>query len=95
MLSDIPYIADWTKIGQRRQLLVYQHKARENLRRINFDYTVSKKLLFKKDGILHKAEDNNIGPCVITQVHTNNTVRIQRRNISEQLNIQRQIPFKE
>ena len=95
MLFDIPYIADWTKIGQRRQLLVDQNNARENLRRIDFDYTVGNKVLLKKDGILRKAEDKNVGPYVITQVHTNGTVRIQRGNISERLNIRRLIPFKE
>ena len=35
MLFDIPYIADWTKIGQRRKLLVEQHIARENASRID------------------------------------------------------------
>ena len=57
MLFNIPYIADWTKIGQLRQLLVDQNNTRENLRRIGFDYTVGNKVLLKKDGILRKAED--------------------------------------
>ena len=61
-------------------MLVDQNNARENLRRIDFD---------------RKAEDKNVGPYVITQVHTNGTVRIQRGNISERLNIRRLIPFKE
>ena len=50
-------------------------------------------MLLKKDGILHKAEDNNVCTCFIVQVHTNGSVRIQRGNISERLNIQRLIPF--
>ena len=37
MLFDIPYIADWTTFGQRRQLLVDQNNSRENLRCIDFD----------------------------------------------------------
>ena len=83
MLFNIPYIADWITIGQRRQLLVDQNNARENRRRIDFDYTVGNKVLLKKDGILRKAVDKNVGPYVIIQVHTNGTVRIQRGNISE------------
>ena len=89
VLFDIPYIADWRIIGQRRQLLVAQNNARENLKRIDFDYTVGNKVLLKKDGILCKAEDRNTDPYIITQVHTNGTVRIQRGNVSERSNIQR------
>ena len=40
MMFDIPYIADWTDIGKRRQALVDQNNARENKRRIDFDYAV-------------------------------------------------------
>jgi len=93
MLFDIPYLADWKSIGQRRQELVNQNNARENARRIDFDYAVGQKVLLKKDGILRKAEDRYKGPYVITQVHTNGTVRIQRGTMSERLNIRRITPF--
>jgi len=78
MMFDIPYLADWTEIGKRRQALVDQNNARENKRRIVFDYAVGQKVLLKKDGILRKAQDKYDGPYVITQVHTNGAVRIQR-----------------
>ena len=93
MLFDIPYLADWTEIGKRRQLLVNQDCERKNSRRIDFDYTVGQQVLLRKDGILRKAEDKNDGPYVITQVHTNGTVRIQRGTISERLNIRRLSPY--
>ena len=38
MLFDIPYIADWTEIGRRRQTLVDKANVRENSSRLNFDY---------------------------------------------------------
>ena len=41
MMFDIPYIADWTDIGKRRQALVDQNNARENKRRIDFGGTES------------------------------------------------------
>ena len=92
MLFDIPYIADWTAIGQRRQLLVDQSNAQENARRIDFDYAVGQKVLLKKDGILRKAEVKYQGPFKITQVHTNGTIRIQRGTMSERVNIRRVTP---
>ena len=57
----------------------------EKKRRIDFDYAVGQKVLLKKDGILREAEDKHSGPYVITQVHTNRTVRIQRGTVSERL----------
>ena len=93
MMFDIPYIADWTDIGKHRQALVESNNARENRRRIDFDYTVGQKVLLTKDGILRKAEDKHLGPYVITQVHTNGTVRIQRGTVSERLHIRRLTPY--
>ena len=93
MLFDIPYSADWTDIGRRRQELVNQNNDRENKRRIDFDYAVGQKVLLNKDGILRKAQDKNDGPYVITQVHTNGTVRIQRGTMTERLNIRRLSPY--
>jgi len=93
MLFDIPYLADWKAIGQRRQDLADQNTAKENTRRIDFDHAVGQKVIVCKDGILCKAEDRYSGPYVITQVHTNGTVRIQRGTMSERINIRRIAPF--
>ena len=93
MLFDIPLIADWSDIGKRRQTAVNKDNARENGKRIDFDYTVGQKVLIKRDGIIRKLEDKYIGPYTITQVYTNGTVRIQRGTISERLNIRRLAPY--
>ena len=95
MLFDIPYLADWNQIGKRRQNLVDQSCAKANKRRIDFDYIVGQKVLLIKDGILRKTEDKNNGPFVITQVHHNGTVRIQRGTINERINIRRLSPYVE
>ena len=95
MLFDIPYLADWNQIGKRRQALVDQSCAKSNKRRIDFDYIVGQKVLLIKDGILRKTEDKNNGPFVITQVHHNGTVRIQRGTINERINIRRLLPYVE
>ena len=92
-LFDIPYLADWTQIGKRRQNLVDQTCAKANKRWIDFDYTVGQKVLLIKDGILRKTEDKNNVPYVITQVHHYGTVRIQRGSVNEQINIRRLSPY--
>ena len=61
--------------------------------RVDYDYAVGQKVTIKSDGILRKSEDKNTGPYVITQVHTNGTVRIQRGSVSERLNIRRIDPY--
>ena len=89
MLFDIPYLADWTEIGKRRQEQVDKKNTLENRRRKEHDYKIGDKVLVIKDGVFRKVEDPNEGPYTITQVHTNGTVRIQRGAISERLNIRR------
>ena len=93
MLFDLPYLADWNQIGTRRQNSVDQSCAKTNKRRIDFDYSVGQKVLLTKDGILRKVEDKNKGPYLITQVHHNGTVRIQRGTINERINIRRLSPY--
>ena len=56
MLFDIPYIADWSKIGDYRQRQTDLNTARENLHRADYDYKVDDKVLIRKDGILCKTE---------------------------------------
>ena len=89
----IPYLADWKAIGKRRQSAVDQNIHHENKRRADFDYAIGQKVTIRKDGVLRKAENKNIGPYVITQVFTNGTVRIQRGSVSERMNIRRIGPY--
>jgi hypothetical protein len=56
MLFDIPFVANWAKIGDHRQSLTDCDTARENSRQIDHDYKVGDKVLIAKDGILRKAE---------------------------------------
>ena len=51
MLFDIPFIADWNKIGEHRQEQTDRNKAR-----IDYDYKVGQKILVRNEGILRKAQ---------------------------------------
>ena len=79
MLFDIPYIADWNKIGDYRQRQTDLNTQRENNSRVDYDYKVGGKVLVRKDGILHKTESwYDSEPWTITSVHTNGTIRVER-----------------
>eukprot|EP00804_Cyclotella_cryptica_P007855 CCRYP_001438-RA/>CCRYP_001438-RA protein AED:0.10 eAED:0.10 QI:2589/-1/1/1/-1/1/1/166/750 len=94
MLFDVPYIADWSKIGEYRQKQTDKNTRRENASRIDWDYQPGDKVLLRKDGILRKTESRyESDPWTITSVHTNGTIRVQRGTKSERLNIRRVTPY--
>ncbi len=93
MLIDIPFIADWEKIGEQRQPTNH-NTDRENESRIDYDNKVVKKYLYGTMVFLRKAESRYLRePWLITSVNTNGTIRVQCGNKSEQINIQRVKPF--
>jgi hypothetical protein len=95
-LFDILFIADWQKIGEHRQQLTDHNNAHENEGRIDYDYKVGQKVLVRKEGILRKSESIwHRKPWLITSVHTNGTITVQRGNKLEWMNIRRVKPFVE
>jgi hypothetical protein len=96
MLFDILFLADWQKIGERRQRLTDLNNACENEGRINYDYKVGQKVLLRKEGILRNAESIwHKRPRLITTVHTNGTITVQCASKIDRNNIQRVKPFEE
>jgi hypothetical protein len=94
MLFNIPFVADWRKIGERRQSLTDCGNQRENAKQIDYDYKVGDKVLMINEGILHKAESAyGKEPWTITTVHTNGTIRIQCGTRMKRLSIRRVEPF--
>jgi hypothetical protein len=79
MLFDIPQ--SLTNCGNQR----------ENAKRIDYDYKVRDKILLIN--VLKAESTYRKDPWTITAVHTNGTIRIQRRTRSERLSIQRVQPF--
>ena len=94
MLFDIPFLADWKKIGDHRQCQTDLNIECKNRSRHDWDYKVGDKVLLRKDGILRKSESwYECDPWTIITVHTNGTIRVQRGTKSEQLNFRRVTPF--
>jgi hypothetical protein len=91
---DISFVADWRKIGERRQSLTNHGNQRKNAKYIDDNYKVGDKVLVINKGILRKAEAAyGKEPWTITTVHTNGTIRIQCGTKTEQLSIWRVEPF--
>jgi hypothetical protein len=77
MLFDIPFMADWQKIGEQRQSLTNRGNQRENAKQIDYDYKVGDKVLVINEGILRKPQSAyGKEPWTITTVNTNGTIRI-------------------
>jgi hypothetical protein len=94
ILFDIPFVADWNKIGEGRQSLTNCGNQHENAKRIDYDYKVGDKVLVINAGILCKPESSyGKEPWTITTAHMKGTIRIQRGTKTEQLSIQRVQPF--
>jgi hypothetical protein len=56
MLFDVPFLADWNKVGDCRQHQTDRNTARENKTRVEWDCAVGDKVLVRKEGILQKSE---------------------------------------
>ncbi len=96
MLFDIPFIANWKKIGEHRQRLTDLNTAHENKGRTDYACKVGQKILVRNKGILRKAQSIwQKDPWTIATVHTNGAITIQRGNNQERLNIRRVKPFEE
>ncbi len=96
MLFDIPFIAHWQNIGEHRQRLTDLNNAHENKGRINYDYKVGQKVLLRKEGILRNAESRwHKKPWLITSVHIDGTITVQRGKKIDKMNNRRVKPFEE
>ncbi len=94
MLFNIPFVADWWKIGEQRQSLTNRGNQHKNAKWIDYDYKVGDIVLLINEGILCKAESTyGKEPWTITKLHSNGTIKIQRGTKMERLSIQRVEPF--
>jgi hypothetical protein len=96
MLFNIPFIANWKKIGELKQKLTDLNTAHENKGRIDYDYKVGQKILERNNGIPRKAQSIwQKDPWTITAVYAHGTIIIQHGNKEERLNIRRVKLFEE
>ena len=95
MILNIPIIADFELLRQRRQALIDRNLVKANLRRVNFDYQPGQQVvkLVPKPGKLQPRAE---GPYPIESVHTNGTVVIRLSPIvTERVNIRHIKPYRQ
>ena len=93
MQINIPILADYEMIRQRRQARIDYNADRENAKRCFKDYTAGEEvmILVQDPG---KLEERAHGPYVIQQVHTNGTLIILRTpGVYERINVRHVKPY--
>ena len=93
MILDIPYVADWNKITQKKQDLINKSNARENKTCFNYDYVIGDKVLIMYAGIRQKLTPCRVEPLEIMQVFVNGMVKIKCGPLCERINIQQLTPY--
>ena len=63
MLFDIPFVADWHKIGERKQSLTNCGNQCKNAKCIDYNYKVGDKVLVINKGVLCKAKSQRAMDC--------------------------------
>ena len=92
MIFNLKSLINWKVVSARKQQTVDRSNLRENSKRVDFDYEVGQKAYIKKEKPYRKLDGPKLGPYEITDVYTNGTVRIQKGNVNERINIRRLEP---
>ena len=94
MLLNVPVVADWQLLHNRRSQLVNTALMRMNAKRRSYYYIVNQQVL--KD--VHKPPKLGVkrtGPYRVAQVHTNGTLTIELApNVTERLSIRQLSPYR-
>ncbi len=94
MIFNIRHEADWQLIKDRKRARIEKNNAQENSKRKAHDYAVGDQVLITKADF-NKMEPSREGPYIITRVHTNGTVTIQKGRALQRINIRQCMPFVE
>ena len=91
MIFNIATVVDWRAIHNRKVTQVLRDNTRENNKRIEHVYNVDDYVYVvrDKDDVSRKMTAPKMGPYTVTDVYNNGTVRIQRGNVNERINIRR------
>ena len=94
MLLDIPLIANIHTLTRNRQALIDKCLLQANRRRTHHEFKVNDQVFIKVHDCPNKLSLVSISPFPIVQVHTNNTVTVQRGPVQEHLSIRHLLPYK-
>ena len=82
-------------VKDRKQRLINRCNERENKNRKDHTYRVGDKILLKNEWKTKFNQDAYKGPCTITAVRDNGTVRVRKGRVTDTYNLRNIIPYKE
>ena len=77
-LLNVSFQADWELIRQRKQRMINLNNARENSKRVEYNYTVGQQVDVRLDPNRKHGEDHFKGPHTVSQINDNGTVKLTR-----------------
>ena len=89
LLFNLTSVVYWLVITSAKQRQVDIDNVRENSRQVTHDYTIGNRVYVEITGIYRKLYYKKQGPYKRTKSFTNGTVRFQRVQVNEQINIRR------
>ena len=92
MIFNLASVVDWRVVTVAKQRQIDIDNFRENAKWVSHDYAIGDWVYVEMTGIYQKLDYNKQGPYRITEVFTNGTVRVQRRQVNERINIRRLKP---
>jgi len=92
-LFNIPYVADWDYIRQRKQRIIHENNARENAKRKAHQYRQGDKILVATPPHQKFGGPEYTGPYVITAVNDNGTVTIRKDAYFDTINMRQIKPY--
>ena len=93
MIINATYLANWRAVNQNKMKRVLYDNARENKRRVDYDYQPGQQVYVINRDIKRKLSPDKSGPFPIVAVHTNGTLTVQRSpTVTERINIRRAHP---
>ena len=94
MILPIQFKADWAAIQSRRQSIINANNARENRKRIPYQYKVGDKVCLERSRLrAAKLDRLRDGPYVVSKVNTNGTLEITKGVVTQLVNIRRVKPY--
>ena len=92
-ILNIPFVADWDYIKQRKQHIIHKNNMQENAKCIMHKYQENDKVLQKNEKHQKFGGPEYIGPYIITAVNENGTVTIRKNGFYDTVNIRQIKPY--
>ena len=93
MILPIQHQADWKYIKEKKQKLIDYNNKRENRKRKTFEFKVNDEVLISRAKKFKHGDRECDGPYTILEVGNNGTLRIDKGNYSDTVNIRNCYPY--